>query len=1062
MSADQDASAMALAVLRAADFDWTLQLRSVWRDMPTHVPALHEPVLRRMVEDFILGTRPEAAQNPLGKVIVGSAGAGKTHLLGALRARVWEEGGFFVLLDLLDVRDFWESAVVGLLDALAQPVPEGGDQGARLLKRLEAGPGVPKELKAALAKPRPEGFGGAIRRLFGARSAAEGLKHGDVLRALVWLQRGDPEQRQLARAWLLGVDLPESRQTLHLIAPSSSPRATVEGVSWAMSLAGPTLWAVDQIDAIVSITHAQAGQGSTEDAAERRARAIIDSLALGLMWLWDGTRRSMTVVSTLEETWEVLRQRVTAPMLGRFAQPTGLRPIGDAEVARRLVEARLAAAGREFGWTPPYPSWPFRPETFAGTAMLSPRELLRRCAEHVERCRMQGSVSELPSFIEAPPAIPSPHPPPPGEDTVEQRYRALVAAGSGVDGQQEDLAVSLLRAALEALRRQGGTAGSAGMTCDFGVANLDARLTLGDAAAPLRQRHIAFRIVQQSNAVAVQARLRAAINTAGIDRDLPFRQLVIIRRAPWPSGSRTAQLVQDFETRGGLRLAFEEDDLCRFSALRALLHERTPGLDDWLLRRQPLMDSPFFQALRLVGPAVSADPPTGPAAPSGNDGGTTGAPAPTEPRAVGSAARSSVGAPSAPGAASVIPLGVRIGDGRAIELRLDLLPRHLAIVAGAGSGKTVLLRRLVEEAALLGIPAILLDSNNDLVTLADAWPEQPAGFTATDRAKAARLREAAEVVIWTPGRSRGNPISLAPLPDFAALGEDAEDRAAAVEVAATALGSLLPPSGRGGQLAQGVLRDTLRHFAGQGGGRLDDLIALLRDLPAEVSRIDRADRHAGDIANALLAARSINPLLDGEGTPLDTAILLRSAAGRPRISVVNLAGLPNDEARQAFAGRLMMALFGHIRRHPARAGQPVAALLVIDEAHNFAPAVRMTPSKQATIALARQARKYGLGLLLATQEPRAIDNAIIGNCTTQLYGRISSPAALETVTALLASRGGGGGDLGRLERGEFYVTTEGMPRAEKLKAPLCLTHHPQNPPGEDEVVQRAATYRVPA
>ena len=95
--------------------------------------------------------------------------------------------------------------------------------------------------------------------------------------------------------------------------------------------------------------------------------------------------------------------------------------------------------------------------------------------------------------------------------------------------------------------------------------------------------------------------------------------------------------------------------------------------------------------------------------------------------------------PPLPLADAAIPLGHRLIGGaaeRPVALPLHLLSRHTAVLAGAGSGKTVLLRRIIEEAALLGVPAIVLDPNNDLARLGDPWPAPPASWTGTDRAKA--------------------------------------------------------------------------------------------------------------------------------------------------------------------------------------------------------------------------------------------------------------------------------------------------------------------------------------
>jgi DNA helicase HerA-like ATPase len=93
-----------------------------------------------------------------------------------------------------------------------------------------------------------------------------------------------------------------------------------------------------------------------------------------------------------------------------------------------------------------------------------------------------------------------------------------------------------------------------------------------------------------------------------------------------------------------------------------------------------------------------------------------------------------------------------------------LLPRHVAVLAGPGSGKTMLMRRIVEEAALLGIPSIVLDPNNDLSYLGDAWSTRPESWSEEEAAKAETYRACADVVIWTPGVTSGNPISLNLLP----------------------------------------------------------------------------------------------------------------------------------------------------------------------------------------------------------------------------------------------------------------------------------------------------------
>ena len=168
--------------------------------------------------------------------------------------------------------------------------------------------------------------------------------------------------------------------------------------------------------------------------------------------------------------------------------------------------------------------------------------------------------------------------------------------------------------------------------------------------------------------------------------------------------------------------------------------------------------------------------------------------------------------------------------------------------------------------------------------------------------------------------------------------------------------------------------------------------------------------------------------------------------------MINFSGLASDEARQSFVNQLQMSLFTWIKRNPS----PTGRLFVLDEAQNFAPSLKTTPCKESTMALAAQARKYGLGMIFATQTPTGIDNKIVSNCTTHFYGRMSSPTTIAATRGLLEAKGGGGeDDIARLSRGEFYFSTEAVARPIRIRTPICLTWHPANPLTAAEVVEKA-------
>ena len=609
--------------------------------------------------------------------------------------------------------------------------------------------------------------------------------------------------------------------------------------------------------------------------------------------------------------------------------------------------------------------------------------------------------------------------------------------------------------------------------------SLHGRLSFTFHAEGDREQHYCFRILGHANAIAFQARLKAAMTASGIDRALKFRHLFILRRDPPPGGAKTADLVKQFVTLGGKFIAPSGEDLRRLIALQAMVRRYPSGMESWLRTRKPLFETSFFKEAGLAPPAfLSAPPPGGQSASGANATSKSiaaeGAQTPQKSQARsdandhGSAPTEAREAP-APGptatefdAPGSIALGRRFERGEfgdPVELSTDLLPRHVAILAGSGSGKTVLMRRIVEEAVLLGIPSIVLDINNDLSRLGEPWPTRPESFDADDVAKAVRYHERADVIIWTPGVSSGNPLSLKLLPDFAAIGgghdaETEDERTQAVELARATLAPFLGGSGQKATLKQGVLADALRTFAFKGGD-LSDLIRLLSELPEEASQIGNAQKLAAEIANQLLATIATNPLLKSSGASLDPERLFRGPGGKTRVSVINLSGLASDETRQFFVNQLQMTLFTWIKQHPSSTGR----LYVLDEAQNFAPSQAGTACKASVRALAAQARKYGLGMIFATQLPKGIDNAIVSNCTTHVYGRMSSPATIEAAKELMAAKGGAADDIGRLARGEFYFSTENYVRPVKVRTRVCLSYHPANPPTAAEVIRKARETR---
>jgi DNA helicase HerA-like ATPase len=127
---------------------------------------------------------------------------------------------------------------------------------------------------------------------------------------------------------------------------------------------------------------------------------------------------------------------------------------------------------------------------------------------------------------------------------------------------------------------------------------------------------------------------------------------------------------------------------------------------------------------------------------------------------------------------------------------------------------------------------------------------------------------------------------------------------------------------------------------------------------------------------------------------------------------------------------------------------------VIDEAKDFVPSGKSVPGKENVVRLAAQARKYGLGLLFATQEPKSIEHGIVSNCSTLLGGKMSSPTAIAALEQLLSDKGANATDVGKLPRGTFYFGS-GPDKPRKISTSLCLSYHPTTPPSEAQVLEIA-------
>jgi hypothetical protein len=392
------------------------------------------------------------------------------------------------------------------------------------------------------------------------------------------------------------------------------------------------------------------------------------------------------------------------------------------------------------------------------------------------------------------------------------------------------------------------------------------------------------------------------------------------------------------------------------------------------------------------------------------------------------------------------------------------LTTHAVIVGMTGSGKTGLAIDLLEEAAIDGIPVIAIDPKGDLGNLLLTFPSLDAasfrpwvdaaeaarrGRTPDEEAAAvaerwrkglaeweqpperiARFASAAVRTVYTPGSRAGRPLavlrSLSAPP--AALARDEDALRERVQATASVLLALVGVDADPLKSRDHILVSILLERAWREGRDLDlaGLIQQIQKPPVEKvgvldleSFLPAKDRSALALAVNNLAASPAFAAW-GEGDPLDAGRLLYTASGEPRLSIVSIAHL-SDAERMFVVTLLLSEVVGWMRAQPGTGS--LRALLYMDEVFGFFPPVANPPAKTPMLTLLKQARAYGLGVVLATQNPVDLDYKGLANAGTWFLGRLSTERDKARVIEGLEGASAGAA----LERAALDATLSALP-----------------------------------
>jgi hypothetical protein len=393
------------------------------------------------------------------------------------------------------------------------------------------------------------------------------------------------------------------------------------------------------------------------------------------------------------------------------------------------------------------------------------------------------------------------------------------------------------------------------------------------------------------------------------------------------------------------------------------------------------------------------------------------------------------------------------------------LVTHAVCVGMTGSGKTGLCIGLLEEAVIDNIPAIVVDPKGDLANLLLTFPDlkegdflpwineeeaqrkgiSPQEYAAKqaalwkkglaewgqDGARIRKLRESAEFAIYTPGSTAGLPVSI--LKSFAfpgkAVADDSELLGERIGTTVTSLLNLLGTSADPIQSREHILLSTILDTAWKKGQDLD-LAGFIQAIQTpQVARIGvfdlesffpSKDRFAFAMKlNNLLAAPGFSAWLEGE--PLSIDRMFFTAAGKPRVSIFSIAHL-NDAERMFFVSILLTQLLGWMRAQSGTTS--LRTLFYMDEIFGYFPPVANPPSKAPLLTLLKQARAFGLGIVLATQNPVDLDYKGLSNTGTWFLGRLQTERDKERV--LEGLEGAAAGGAGRYDRKRMEQILAGL------------------------------------
>lgn len=431
-------------------------------------------------------------------------------------------------------------------------------------------------------------------------------------------------------------------------------------------------------------------------------------------------------------------------------------------------------------------------------------------------------------------------------------------------------------------------------------------------------------------------------------------------------------------------------------------------------------------------------------------------------------------------------------DGTKFEIDRASLTKHAIILGATGSGKTVLSKVIVEEAALQGIPTFAIDPKGDIGNLAfksasfdfGKWSGKEADALKIDRAKyvaslqktyhdkaaafkvapsAASNFEKITVRIFTPKSSAGIAVGISP--DLSAPKDFnrllSTDIASAADLLDLTSFNLLRLAGYGeSDRKQITFVSAVLENAWKNGENLTvkDLIKNIENpafsyvgsLPVSKVVSDKERKDLATRINLLISDPKLRSWSSAE------SINFSELFSSPSISILDLRNIQSEQEKRLFVELILQQLFQWLIKQGS--AQTLRYLLYFDEIAGYCPPVREPPSKKLLLLLIKQARAFGLGMLLASQNAVDLDYKVISNANVRFIGRLGAQRDIQRVSVGLELDSDAEREIARLRPGEFLCNTFDPKFRSVIKSRWTLTYH-RGPLENSEIVELMAPFK---